>query len=667
VALNKANKIPNDGIANPFINLNGNVSQLGGVINTPNRGATTARPTTAVLGDQFFDTTTNVLQIFTTNGWVAAATKPDAPTNVVAASAFVPYGGLPGVRVTWGTATTAVPASSYTVTSNTGGFTATTTSNQVTFLGLTAGTSYTFTVAATNNYGSSSATSNAISPVTTPQAITVGTPTATAAGLSVPVTPGETGGSAITGYTLFAQPGNIVVSSATSPVIFNTNRPLVSGPISVGTRYSFSGIANNVAGPSTVSNTSASELNRPLFVQTGLTADYDFNRGSYGGNNQILYSEDFTNAAWQKGQVTVSNPGNIVAPDGTLTAQKMVTVNGAINRQSILQSGTSIAGNIYELSVCVKAAERRYVNLWWDAANVAEGAFLGAYQVFDLQTGSYVGTSTYAAGNVFSIDLGNGWYRLVVRGTATNTGGWYLNLSFGDANQNAFAPGIQTGDGTSGVLIWGAQARNASLSNSAPGYIKTVASAINYTTGSTIYDLSGNANNWTASNFTYSTTPTNGNGALMFNGTNTGGTLPSLGTNISNYSFSFWSNRFAESRMLIAGSAGYQFGDNAWAGSSGEWYYPRVADRGINTWNHTVIAVSSNNVYNIYHNGYLEGQLTVSGNTAANFSGVVLGNGYGAGFHWSGALGRMSLYINKTLTATEVLQNFNADRQRYGV
>ena len=651
MALNKANNIPNDGIANPFVNLNGNVTSLGGTINTPNRGVTSARPTTPVIGDQYFDTTTNVLQVYTTNGWVAAATKPDAPTNVVAVSAFVPYGGLPGVKVTWGSATTAVPASYYVVTSNTGGFTTTTTEREATFLGLTAGTSYTFTVAATNNYGSSSATSNAITPVTAPQAITVGTPVATGEGLSVPVTPGATGGSAITGYTLYAQPGNIAVTSATAPVVFKTNVPITGGPISIGTRYSFSGVANNVAGPSTLSNTSDSELNRPRFVTTGLTADYDFYNGSYGGQNLIYQSESFTTSPWY----TI---GSAITRTANATTDPLGGNNGWLigdtafvgGDSGLVQNISGISGTgTYKLSIYLKANPSNPVT------NVLSfAAFFIGNSTQGVSANINVGTDAGIVGPCTATDVGNGWWKYTLTATGTNA----LNTSI--VWQMYF-------NSAGSYYAWGAQLQNAATTNLAPGYIKTTTSQINYGTGSTIYDLSGNGNNWTCSNLGYnSTSGVYGNGSLVFNGTNTGGTLPSFGTSISNYSFSFWSNRFQDANMLIGGSAGYQFGDASWAGSSGEWYYPRTAANNINVWGHTVIAVASNNVYNIYHNGYFEGQLTLAGNTPANFSGVILGTGYG-GRIWWGALGRMSLYINKTLTAAEVLQNYNADRQRYGV
>lgn len=653
MALNKANNIPNDGIANPFINLNGNVTSLGGVRNTPNRGATSARPTTPVIGDQYFDITTNVLQVYTTNGWVAAATKPDAPTNVVAVSAYVPYGGLPGVKVTWNTATTAVPASYYVVTSNTGGFTTTTTEREATFLGLTAGTSYTFTVAATNNYGSSSATSNAITPVTAPQAITLGTPTATGEGLSVPVTPGATGGSAITGYTLYAQPGNIAVTSATAPVVFKTNVPVTGGPISIGTRYSFSGIANNVAGPSTLSNTSASAMNKTRFVTTGLTADYDFYRGSYGGQNTVLYSEDFTQTIHSKINCSVTAD----ATTDPLGGNSADLVYGSSTVYHLIQQDLSVVGTgAQTVSIYAKPYDNQLFtfNCYW--AGEAE------HNVdFYLDGSNIINGAPNSSGSIE--DVGNGWYKCSFVVPARTTGSGLLFRFWAKGRNNLAQYG-------SGGYFWGAQCKAV---GTAEGYIKTTSTAINYNTGSTIYDLSGNGYNATASNSTF--TNSLGGGALVFNGTTTSVPLPSLGTGVLNYTWSSWTRiptAYLGGRMLIGGSAGYQYGDASWLASGiGEYYYPHAINQFADVWLSTTIVVSNSNTITVYHNGYLEGSTTLLTNaTGASFATVTLGTGFNGPnqpYTWGGNLGRLSFYIGKALTAAEVLQNFNADRQRYGV
>jgi len=653
VALNKANQIPNDGIANPYISINTNITSFGDNTNTPNRGATSVKPAVGSIGDQYFDTTTNVLQVYTTNGWVAAATKPDAPTNVVAVSAQVPYGGLPGVKVTWTPATTNVPASYYVITSNTGGFSQTTTTNQATFLGLATGTAYTFTVTATNNYGTSSATSNSITPVTVPQAPTVGTPTATFEGLSVPVTAGATGGSAITGYTLYAQPGNIAVTSATSPVVFKTNVPITGGPISINTRYSFSGTANNIAGASTFSNNSTSELDRTRFVTTGLTADYDFYRGSYGGQNTALWSEDFTQTVWSKVNSQTVTPNAITDPiggnTGTLNTGNDTTFN-------LIEQGTIPVGTgAQTVSIYAKAYNNiNYFtfNCYWYGE--------GEYNVdFYLDGSNTINGAPNSSGAIE--DVGGGWYKCSFVVPARSTGTTGLAFRFWPA-------GRATVGSTRGTYFWGAQVKAA---GTAAGYLKTTSASINYNTGSTIYDLSGNGYNATASNSTF--TNTLAGGALVFNGTTTSVPLPNLGTGITNYTWSSWTRipiAYLGGRMLIGGSAGYQYGDASWnAAGIGEYYYPHAINQFADVWLNTTIVVSGSNTITIYHNGYLEGSTTLVTATTS-FASVTLATGFGgsnSGYTWGGNLGRLSFYIGKALTAAEVLQNFNADRIRYGV
>ena len=98
----------------------------------------------------------------------------------------------------------------YTATSNPGNNTATCSSSPCTVTGLTNGTSYTFTVHATNALGSSaeSAASNSVTPAAVPGPPTV--PSATAGNTQATVSftaPSNDGGAPITGYTATSAPG----------------------------------------------------------------------------------------------------------------------------------------------------------------------------------------------------------------------------------------------------------------------------------------------------------------------------------------------------------------------------------------------------------------------------------------------------------------------------
>jgi hypothetical protein len=149
-------------------------------------------------------------------------------------------------------------ATSYTVTSSPGGFIASGASSPLTVTGLQSGTAYTFTVTGTNaaGTGSASAASNSVTATTVPQVPTIGTATNTPSGrafnnglASVTFTAGQTGGSAITGYTVLSS-GSHTGTGATSPIS-------VAG-LSSDTAYTFTVKATNANGDSTYSSASNS-------------------------------------------------------------------------------------------------------------------------------------------------------------------------------------------------------------------------------------------------------------------------------------------------------------------------------------------------------------------------------------------------------------------------
>lgn len=145
------------------------------------------------------------------------------------------------------------PITSFTATSDTGNHSATGAGSPLTVTGLTNGTSYAFTVVATNAEGDSlpSDRSNRVTPATVPDAPTIGTATAGDTTASVAFTPpANNGGSAITGYTATSTPSSITGTGPSSPIA-------VSG-LSNGTAYTFTVHATNAVGNSAESAASNS-------------------------------------------------------------------------------------------------------------------------------------------------------------------------------------------------------------------------------------------------------------------------------------------------------------------------------------------------------------------------------------------------------------------------
>ena len=148
------------------------------------------------------------------------------------------------------------PITSYEVTSSPGGITGTlsgASGGTVNIKGLAIGTAYTFTVTASNavyTSESSVASSPAITPITTPDAPTIGTATTLSdSEISVAFTPPSNGGgSPITSYTVTSSPGGYTATGSASPLV-------VSG-LNGGTGYTFTVTATNAAGTSDASGSS---------------------------------------------------------------------------------------------------------------------------------------------------------------------------------------------------------------------------------------------------------------------------------------------------------------------------------------------------------------------------------------------------------------------------
>jgi len=174
-----------------------------------------------------------------------------------------------------------------------------------------------------------------------------------------------------------------------------------------------------------------------------------------GRTNLFARSEEFNIAPWGLLDATLS-VNSTASPDGLETAEKLV-VNSGVNNGRVAVTNT-LTGS-HTMSVFAKAAEWSWVFL----APLGPGS--GVW--FNISNGSLGTQSSGFVGAVTS--LGNGWYRCAV--TFTGAG---ASASSRIVATNS-SGGLSTGDGTSGIFIWGAQLEAGAFPTS---YIPTVASSV---------------------------------------------------------------------------------------------------------------------------------------------------------------------------------------------
>lgn len=163
--------------------------------------------------------------------------------------------------------------------------------------------------------------------------------------------------------------------------------------------------------------------------------------------NLLGYSEAFDNAGWNK--IRSSVVGNSTyAPNGTLTADSFIEDTNALGHYLDQTYAGFTAGTPYTFSIYAKNLTRRYLQLILPSA--AFGANIVA--VFDLD----LGVCTQSGGTSVAItSVGNGWYRCSVTATATITISTTVQIRL--ASTYSTTPSSYTGNGTSGIYIWGVQ------------------------------------------------------------------------------------------------------------------------------------------------------------------------------------------------------------------
>lgn len=180
--------------------------------------------------------------------------------------------------------------------------------------------------------------------------------------------------------------------------------------------------------------------------------------GSATVTNLILQSQ-VMGTTWARTRANLSS-NQALAPDGTVTGDKLYDDSTAANTHLIAQNVTVDTATVYTFSIFAKPAE-------WSRLRIRFGTSAGG--------GTFIGDATYnlALGTVLSqngvsatiVDAGNGWYRCI--GTVTSNGTVLGCAVFLMNNSSAVT---YDGDGVSGLYLWGGQ---CVIGSSPGGYVVT--------------------------------------------------------------------------------------------------------------------------------------------------------------------------------------------------
>lgn len=182
--------------------------------------------------------------------------------------------------------------------------------------------------------------------------------------------------------------------------------------------------------------------------------------------NLLLRSSELGNATWVKFGCSVS-ANALVGLDGVLSADKLVE-NTNLESHYIVQTATVTPNANYTFTVYLKTSERSSVNVLIDGGN---GNFCNA--VADLTSAKIISGTAVGAFTRYSssiTDVGGGWFRLSLSSVVGNS-----SSSVQCQIRLLKVSESYTGDGTSGIYIWGAQLEEGAYPTS---YIPTAGAQV---------------------------------------------------------------------------------------------------------------------------------------------------------------------------------------------
>ena len=195
--------------------------------------------------------------------------------------------------------------------------------------------------------------------------------------------------------------------------------------------------------------------------------------------NLLTYSEDFSNPAWIHSNSVVSS--NVVtAPNWDQTADAWAAT--ATNNQHWFYSTSASQDLVGKVKCVMHVKPNGYSMVQFGAYRVGQSRW--AVQLFNLSTDEITTKYEAAGATVVSSkieNLADGWKRITLVADAGSGIAGVIVCPIPDGVSTAVIAPSYTGDGSSGIYVWGAELRPANLPASLPPY-QRIAAATDYDT-----------------------------------------------------------------------------------------------------------------------------------------------------------------------------------------